>query len=207
MNSSFGFDKIICAGKNYLEHAKELGDDVPDRPVFFFKPPSCLVDTAASAGKPVPIPRDHGSVHHECEIVYRIRVRDGRASFDAVTLGLDLTLRDLQNDLKKKGHPWEACKAFHHAAVIGPWVELSRFEDCLNVPFELKVNGSVRQSARGSEMATSPAGLLEEAHRFFHVCDGDLLFTGTPKGVGPVLPGDRLSLGWGNRLQFEVMLS
>src|SRR5436305_882502 len=92
------FDKIICVGKNYLDHALELGDGVPEEPIFFFKPPSCLV---ASQSQKILLPRDRGSVHHECEIVYRIRRKDDGFFFDSVTLGLDLTLRDLQTELKE----------------------------------------------------------------------------------------------------------
>jgi fumarylpyruvate hydrolase len=191
-------DKIICVGKNYLDHAIELGDAVPDKPTFFFKPPSCLVQ---SPDQPVPLPKNRGSVHHECEIVYRIRRENRRLFFDKMTLGLDLTLRDVQNELKKKGHPWEASKAFAKSAIIGPWLDFHPRED---EPFELKVNGQIRQSSTASMMRVAPSDLLVELEGLFTVCDGDLLFTGTPKGVGPIASGDQLTLRLEDRLKFDV---
>ncbi len=200
MKSHASFDKIICAGKNYLDHALELGDSVPKEPLFFFKPPSCLVESPAAA---VVMPHDRGPLHHECEIVYRISKSGGTLSFDAVTLGLDLTLRDLQRELKKKGAPWEAAKAFPHSAVIGRWLPL--FDEHLELPFELFVNDDLRQRATGSSMRRSPEELLREAGRLFTICDGDLFFTGTPAGVGPIATGDRLTLKWEKRLEYEVV--
>jgi len=195
------FDKIICVGKNYLDHALELGDKVPDDPIFFFKPPSALVESPVEA---VVMPKSHGSVHYECEIVYRIQTSKSGLSFSAVTLGLDLTLRDLQGKLKKQGHPWEASKAFPRSAIIGKWIPTSEFKDHLKVPFELLVNGELRQKATGELMRQSPEALLPIAADFFDVCDGDLFFTGTPKGVGAIAAGDVLTLRWADRLQFDV---
>lgn len=194
-------DKIVCIGKNYLDHAKELGDAVPEEPIFFFKPPSSLVTRTTA---PIPLPVARGSVHHECEIVYRIRRSGSQLDFDAVTLGLDLTLRDVQTELKKKGLPWEASKAFARSAVIGPWIPLQEFKDHLNCPFELRVDGEVRQIGFGRDMRQSPGVLLEKVASMFEICDGDLLFTGTPKGVGPILPGNTLLLSWQDRLSYAV---
>jgi 2-keto-4-pentenoate hydratase/2-oxohepta-3-ene-1,7-dioic acid hydratase in catechol pathway len=191
------FDKVICVGKNYLDHALELGDAVPGDPIFFFKPPSALVQ---SPGSPVKLPINRGSVHFECEIVYRI----GSSGFTEVTLGLDLTLRDLQGKLKKQGHPWEAAKAFPQSAIISEWIKIEDFKDHLKVPFELLVNGELRQKSTGEQMRTAPSTLLEVASKWFDVLPGDLFFTGTPKGVGAVNDKDTLTLRWGDRLQFDV---
>jgi 2-keto-4-pentenoate hydratase/2-oxohepta-3-ene-1,7-dioic acid hydratase in catechol pathway len=196
------FDKIICVGKNYLDHALELGDAVPEDPVFFFKPPSALVESPV---EPVLMPaKNRGSVHFECEIVYRIKVKEGAASLDAVTLGLDLTLRDLQAKLKKQGHPWEAAKAFPRSAITAKWIPCSEFKDHLKIPFELLVNGELRQKATGEQMRRSPRDLLSVAGQFFDLRDGDLFFTGTPKGVGAIAVNDTLTLRWGDRLFDEV---
>jgi 2-keto-4-pentenoate hydratase/2-oxohepta-3-ene-1,7-dioic acid hydratase in catechol pathway len=193
------FDKIICVGKNYLDHAKELGDAVPEEPLFFFKPSSSLV---TDVSKPVVLPKNQGSIHHECEIVYRVKGNGASALFDAVTLGLDLTLRDLQNELKKKGQPWEAAKAFPRSAIIGKWIALAEFPDHLRVPFELKVNGETRQKSTGDQMRRTPSELLKKAAEIFDVCDGDLFFSGTPAGVGPIKIGDTLKLVWADRLHY-----
>jgi acylpyruvate hydrolase len=133
-------DKIICIGKNYLEHAKEMskyGDDyIPEKPVIFFKPPSTL-HQASETGSTLKAthPQNHGQVHHECEIVlrvnrdcYKITPKDAIHYFDAVTLGLDMTLRDLQGELKKNGQPWERAKSFKDSSLIGPWIYLENFK-------------------------------------------------------------------------------
>lgn len=194
-------DKIICVGKNYLDHAAELGDAIPEDPVFFFKPPSSLVE---SPGHAVSLPKNRGSVHYECEIVYRIGVTNGRAELKAITLGLDLTLRDLQATLKKKSLPWEAAKSFSQSAITGKWISTDDFKNHLKVPFELLVNGELKQKSTGEQMRKSPNELLKIAAEFFTICDGDLFFTGTPKGVGAINPGDVLTLRWGDRLQYDV---
>lgn len=192
-------DKIICVGRNYSEHASEMNEAVSAEPIFFLKPPSCL-----NSGPQVELPRNRGQVHFECEIVYRIRKAQNRASFDAVTLGIDLTLRDLQAELKKKSLPWEAAKSFASAAIVGPWIPISEFKEHLKIPFQLQVNGDVRQMDCGEKMRSSPEQLLSAASQIFTVCDGDLMFTGTPKGVGAVVPNDRAKLSWENKLEHHI---
>lgn len=202
-------DKIICVGKNYLKHAKELGDAVPEYPLLFIKPPSSLVRMENS--QVIKLPRGKGEVHHELELVFKIR-RDNMAneiSITAWTLGLDLTLRDLQTQLKKDGHPWERAKAFPQSAIVGEFVHLdpgpqSVGEKELNETFELVVNGKVRQRGQGKDMRWKPDFLLKEAAEAFYVADGDLLFTGTPEGVGPLNPGDKLTLKLGNLLEYNL---
>jgi 2-keto-4-pentenoate hydratase/2-oxohepta-3-ene-1,7-dioic acid hydratase in catechol pathway len=197
-------DKIVCVGKNYLEHAKELGDAVPESPVFFLKPPSALLVADGSAPAMVPIPKDRGQVHHECEIVARITLKNGTHQFDAVTLGLDMTLREVQSHLKKEGHPWEASKVFTASAVVGPWISIQEFSDYLTMPFTFKIDGQLRQKGVGTEMRVSPVDCLRYAAGYFPLCEGDLLFTGTPAGVGPVAAGQSAELEWGNRLRYQL---
>jgi 2-keto-4-pentenoate hydratase/2-oxohepta-3-ene-1,7-dioic acid hydratase in catechol pathway len=198
-------DKIVCVGKNYVEHAKELGDAVPEKPVLFLKPPSALRE-ASGSGEPLKlrIPPAAGELHHECEIVlridrdgYRMSVAEAQASISHVTLGLDMTLRERQTKLKKAGHPWEISKAFLDSAAIGPWVAVSEFAGYLDERFTFSVDGKVRQSGLGREMSLGPAECVAYASEHFSLKRGDLIFTGTPAGVGPVEAGQVGELKWG----------
>lgn len=209
-------DKVICIGKNYLEHAKELneliGDQIPDKPVIFFKPPSVIrIASKNSETVKATLPENVGEVHHEIEIVlrvskdcYKISPKEALNCFDAVTLGLDMTLRDVQAQLKKNGHPWEMGKVFKDSIVLGPWIDVLEFENYVASEFELKINSEVKQKSLGSQMSLSPAECLSYASQHFEIKKDDLLFTGTPKGVGPVKKGDIATLSWGNRLNFSV---
>jgi 2-keto-4-pentenoate hydratase/2-oxohepta-3-ene-1,7-dioic acid hydratase in catechol pathway len=205
-------DKLICIGKNYLEHAKELGDAIPEKPVLFIKPPSVLI-TALQPGQNVraPLPTDHGSIHHECEIVvkiskggHRMSLEQARASIESVTLGLDMTLRDLQGKLKKAGAPWEISKVFPGSAITGPWLKVSEFSNWLEEEFTFAIDGAVRQKGRGSQMRMPPAECIAYASEYFPLSPGDLVFTGTPAGVGPVQAGQSAVLSWGPRLSYGV---
>ena len=188
-------DKIICVGKNYLKHAKELGDQIPEEPLYFLKPPSTLFH-AESMTEKFELPAQ-GEVHHELELVFRIAETDGRYEFTHYTLGLDLTLRDLQTRLKKAGQPWEKAKVFKNSAVLGQWQMLSSVADVLSTPFELQVNGTVRQKGLGKDMRWSPEELLQDLQRWFPIRNGDILYTGTPEGVGPLKKGDLLRASCG----------
>lgn len=179
-----------------MEHQKEMGGPALSMPVVFLKPPSCAVYAKKEEGADLPVaavevPRGRGSCHYETELVLRVGA-DGK-SFDAVTIGLDLTLRDVQNECKKTGHPWESAKVFRGAAVLGDWVPLpsdASPSSYLDLPFELDLAGRSRvQSGVGSEMMVLPQAALKHVDSLMEVCPGDLLFTGTPAGVGPVLPG------------------
>ena len=195
-------DKIICIGKNYLEHAKELGDAVPKDPVVFLKPPSVSLSVLSEKEKVrVKLPQGRGMIHYECEIILKL---NARAEIEAVSLGLDLTLRDLQSELKKKGLPWEAAKVFSGSAIIGPWIPVAQFLNYFDAPFQFSLDGKVVQRARGREMRFSPQECIEYIHSLFPICQGDVLFTGTPAGVGPVCPGQQGDLRWGEILQFGV---
>ena len=194
-------DKIVGVGKNYAEHARELGDAVPERPVLFLKPPSVLRTSAGWEKETALVcPRDRGELHFECEIVLRLA---DRATIDAVTLGLDMTLRSEQLALKKAGHPWTTAKVFPDAALIGPFIAIGDFADYLDTEFTFALDGKVRQRARGLQMLTQPKELLAYIGSRFPLCPGDVVFTGTPCGVGPVTAGSRGELAWGDR-RFSV---
>lgn len=195
-------DKIICIGKNYLEHAKELGDAVPEKPVFFLKPASCSLQSSfAEEVLDVALPKDRGSIHHECEIVLRI---NSRFEIEAVTLGLDMTLREVQADLKKKGHPWEIAKVFSGSALLGPWIQVEAFPRFLETEFTFWLDGELKQRGQGTQMRTSALDCITEAAQNFPLRAGDVFFTGTPAGVGPVKPGQTAELKWGNDLILKL---
>jgi 2-keto-4-pentenoate hydratase/2-oxohepta-3-ene-1,7-dioic acid hydratase in catechol pathway len=198
-------DKVICVGKNYLDHASELGDAVPARPVIFLKPPSTVIQADAPGTMiEVPLPRGRGSVHHELEIVLRLKCDQDRVRFDAVTLGLDMTLREVQAGLKKNGHPWEMGKVFAGSAILGPWIALDQFAEHLDKEFSLSIDGSVKQRGRGRDMRVSPGDCLASVAEWLPLESGDVLFTGTPAGVGSVEVGQVAELAWGGRALFRV---
>ena len=179
-------NRIFCIGRNYAEHIKELGNAPDDACVVFMKPATCVVP----AGDPVHLPRGRGSVHHEAELVVRL---DSHGKVDALTLGLDLTLRDLQNELKKKGAPWELCKSFDGAAPLGDWVPW-KGQDLQAIEFSCDVNGARRQSGNTKDMLFPVARLLHILSQSWALAAGDIIYTGTPAGVGPLVPGDRVLL-------------
>ena len=195
---SVAASKIICVGRNYAEHAKELGNAIPDRPVLFMKPPSSL----RSLAQGIVWNRALGECHFECEICLQIaqplsQVTDPVAALQAVgavTLGLDLTLRDLQNELKAKGQPWERAKAFDGACVLGDWVAVEHIGDMNALELSLSVNGVQRQHGVSSDMLFDIATLLVDINQSFSLQAGDVTMTGTPAGVGALHQQDRLSM-------------
>jgi 2-keto-4-pentenoate hydratase/2-oxohepta-3-ene-1,7-dioic acid hydratase in catechol pathway len=192
-------DKIICVGKNYAEHARELGDAVPERPVLFIKPPSALLALQVSAETCARFPRDAGALHHECEVVFRLK-RQGAAFVPGdFTLGLDMTLRDRQASLKKQGHPWETAKVFEHSAIVGPWIPAARYEEFREQPFRFELNGVLKQKGLIAQMTYGPQACIDYMAEFFPLHEGDLIFTGTPAGVGPVEAGQHGRLIWGEQ--------
>ncbi len=205
-------DKIICVGKNYREHAIELGDAVPEKPVLFLKPPGICVRVDAPGGiARVPLPLDRGVVHHECEIVVRLgrggsnlTIADAEEAIDAVTLGLDMTLRELQNRLKKQGHPWEIAKVFAGSAILGPWLIGREADVARKQSFTLKIDGTARQTGHEGQMTLTPAECVAYASEHFPLFPGDVVFTGTPAGVGPVTRGTHAELSWGETLLARV---
>ncbi|TCB56059.1 fumarylacetoacetate hydrolase family protein [Acinetobacter terrestris] len=190
--------KIVCVGRSYADHAKELGNAIPDRPVLFIKPPSSL----ASLEQGISWNPAWGNCHYECELSLRID-RTLKAETDpakaleavgAVTLGLDLTLRDLQDDLKKKGQPWERAKAYDGSCVLTDWVELSEVKDWKDVHYTLHVNDELRQKGDTALLIFDIATLLADISQVFTLEPGDVVMTGTPAGVAALKAGDQLTM-------------
>jgi acylpyruvate hydrolase len=186
--------KIICIGRNYAAHATELGNDVPDEPVIFMKPDSAVFRQRDAFY----IPDWTVDVHYELEVVVRIN-RLGKnieskfatKYFNEFSVGIDFTARDIQSKLKNKGLPWEKAKAFDQSAVIGDFLKVSDY-DLSNLHFSLTKNGEIVQSGNTSLMIYNIPHIIEHASQYFTLKIGDLLFTGTPEGVGPVAAGDLL---------------
>lgn len=193
-------DKIICVGKNYLKHAQELGDAIPEEPVYFIKPPSTLVEIAGSAEVEWP---STGELHHELELVLRLGREHGEWTFTHYSFGLDMTLRDVQAKLKKAGLPWEKAKTFQNSSITGQFLPLENLNQVMDLPFRLTINGQRRQEGRGQDMRWKPLELVSDLQRWFPLREGDLLFTGTPEGVGPVNNGDMLEISGGG-IRYQV---
>lgn len=187
--------KIICIGRNYVAHAMELNNEVPSKPVFFMKPDSALV----ISNRPFFYPDFSSDVHHELEVVIRIdRLGKGIAEehahryFSEIGLGVDFTARDLQAEAKKKGLPWEIAKGFDYSAPVSEFFPVTRYRDLRNLSFRLDVNGTSVQEGNTSLMIFSFEKIISYVSEFMTLKTGDLIFTGTPAGVGPVAIGDRL---------------
>jgi len=186
--------KIICIGRNYAEHAKELKNEVPDKPVVFMKPPSALLVN----DKPFYYPEFTKDLHHEIEIVLKV-AKNGRhvqpefaADYvEEIALGIDFTARDLQSECKKKGHPWEIAKGFDGSAVLSPFIPI----DTVNrsaIEFRLTKNDETVQHGNTKDLLFSFEDIIVYVSKFFKLQMGDLIYTGTPEGVGPVQVGDML---------------
>ncbi len=186
--------KIICIGRNYVEHAKELGNAVPSEPVIFMKPDSALFRQRDAFY----IPDWSSDVHYEIEVVVKINrlgknieSRFASKYFQEFSLGIDFTARDVQSELKSKGLPWEKAKAFDQSAVLGEFMKVEDF-DLDNLNFKLHKNGEVVQKGNTSNMIHSIPNIINHCSQYFTLKIGDLLFTGTPVGVGKVNGGDLL---------------
>ena len=188
--------KLICIGRNYSNHIAELQNEKPTEPVVFLKP-----DTAILLKKqPFFVPDFSKNVQHEVEVLVKInRVGKYIASefahkyYDQIGLGIDFTARDLQQTLKQKGLPWEKAKAFDGSAVIGKWVSKRQFENLNNMSFSLKKNDTIVQSGNTKDMLWNIDGIISYVSQFFTLKIGDIIFTGTPSGVGPVQANDSIS--------------
>lgn len=189
--------KFICIGRNYRDHALELNNQVPSEPVIFMKP-----DTALLRGNsPFYIPQFSNEVHHEVEILVRIckvgrsiEERFAHRYYDEIGIGIDFTARDLQDELKKKGLPWEKAKAFDSSAYVSEFFPKSKYCDLAKLNFGLKINGETKQSGNTSEMIFTIDQIISYVSRFFTLKIGDIIFTGTPAGVGRVNANDVLEL-------------
>jgi 2-keto-4-pentenoate hydratase/2-oxohepta-3-ene-1,7-dioic acid hydratase in catechol pathway len=187
--------KIFCVGRNYAEHATELGNSIPDEPVIFMKPKSALLQ----AHTPFYYPEFTNELHYECELVLRISkngkyIQDKFASkyYDAVTVGIDFTARDIQNELKQKGLPWEKAKAWDNSAAVGKWVPVANIKNKREINFKLLKNKELVQQGNSKNMIFEFDYLVSYISNFFSVNIGDLIFTGTPAGVGEIVVGDEL---------------
>ena len=202
--------KIIAIGRNYVEHAKELNNAVPDKPVFFLKPETALLKN----NRDFYYPEFSKDIHYEAEIVVRINkigkyIEEEFAHryYDEIGIGIDFTARDLQKIQKEKGLPWEIAKAFDHSAPISrTFVNKSKFKDVQNINFSLDINGKQVQSGNTKDMLFTIDKIIAYVSKFVSFKMGDLIFTGTPSGVGPVKIGDRLiaSIEGEELLNFEI---
>lgn len=192
--------KVVCVGRNYAAHARELNNPVPETPILFLKPRTAIVPMAPAFA----IPAGRGECHHETEIALLIGQPLTNASeaeaLDAIVgigLGLDLTLRDVQNELKAKGHPWEVAKAFDGACPLSPFQAPAAFPDLADIRFSLLVNGVERQAGHSADMITPMLKLLSYISTIFTLEPGDVVLTGTPAGVAALKSGDELELKLG----------
>lgn len=199
--------KIFCIGRNYVEHAKELGNEVPEEPVIFMKPKSALLQ----AHTPFYYPEFSNELHYEGELVLRVSKngkyvseRQSSKYYNAITVGIDFTARDIQSELKKKGLPWEKAKSWDNSAVIGTWKDLNN--DMLKKPitFSLTKNGEKVQTGITTDMIFSFDQIVSNISKYFSLNIGDLIYTGTPAGVGECVVGDVLEGHYGDEKMFEV---
>ena len=187
--------KIFCVGRNYIDHAKELGNDIPDEPVIFMKPKSALLQ----AHTPFYYPEFSNELHYEAELVLRVSkngryIPERQASkyYNAITVGIDFTARDIQSELKKKGLPWEKAKAWDNSAVIGTWVDITPAILKNPIKFSLKNNAVQVQVGVNTDMLFSFDQVVAHISNYFSLNIGDMIFTGTPAGVGECVVGDVL---------------
>lgn len=195
--------KIVCVGRNYAAHARELNNPVPTTPILFIKPATAAVALADG----VEIPRHQGECHHELEMSVLIGAKLKNADETAIKravlgfgLGLDLTLRDLQSNLKEKSHPWEIAKSFDGACPLSEFIGAERLPNPMKTDICLQVNGQMRQQGNTADMITSVYPLLAFMSQHFTLLPGDVVMTGTPAGVGALCPGDKLELRLGDVL-------
>lgn len=201
--------KIICIGLNYRNHAAEMGWKLPEEPVVFLKPDSSLLKN----NKPFFLPDFSDNIQYEVEIVVRIsRLGKGIAEkfahryYDALTLGIDITARDIQGKNAKAGLPWELSKSFDGAAPIGEFVPVSEIPDVRDIDFRLEINGRKVQQGNSSDMIAGIDKIIEYVSRYFTLKTGDLIFTGTPPGVGPLKRNDNLVAFLGNTPLLDFLI-
>ena len=189
--------KIICIGRNYLAHVKELDNNLPTEPMFFMKPATALL----LPHNPFFYPDFSKEIHYETELVLRI-CKPGRSIdekfasdyYDAITVGIDFTARDLQRECKAKGHPWEIAKAFDSSAPIGEFKKINTLKNPEDIAFGMKLNDEWVQQGHSRDMIFSFNKIISHVSRFVTLKEGDYIFTGTPQGVGEVHVGDKLEL-------------
>jgi len=201
--------KIICIGRNYADHIKELANERPEHPVIFIKPDSAVLPKEQDFY----IPQFSNDIHYEVEVLVKIKKvgkhidpKFAHKYYDEVGLGIDFTARDLQAQLKDKGLPWEKAKGFDGAAVIGKWVSKSTVGDLNNLEFQLLLNNKVVQKGNTSQMLWNIDEIIAYVSQFFMLKKGDIIFTGTPSGVGKVIVNDYLSGSLNGEKMFNVKI-
>ncbi|WP_027416554.1 fumarylacetoacetate hydrolase family protein [Aneurinibacillus terranovensis] len=200
---------VFCVGRNYRLHAEELGNEVPTSPMIFTKPTYAVVE---ANGKEITLPGDKGDVHYEAELVLHI----GKAFqpgipvedvVDGIALGIDFTLRDVQSELKKKGHPWLPAKGFRNSAILTAFRPFPGIEACKTTDFSLRRNGVEVQRGNIQDMIFDFAAILQFINEHFGLDTGDIIYTGTPAGVAAVENGDKLALFWGEEKFGECIIA
>ncbi|MGH1363931.1 MAG: fumarylacetoacetate hydrolase family protein [Calditrichia bacterium] len=194
---------VYCIGRNYAAHAKELNNPLPSEPMVFLKPASSLVEEGAE----LELPPQSNDVHHEVEIVVvlnkggrNLSLAEAKNTISGYAVGIDVTARDLQQKAKAKGHPWSVAKGFATFGPLSRFVEVAEIEDRDAIDVELKINDEIRQKGNSRDMVFTIPALIKHLSSIFDLQPGDLVFTGTPEGVGPILNGDVLSASLGNNL-------
>ena len=198
--------KIICIGRNYAEHAKEMNVAVPTEPVFFLKPDTAQIKN----DQPFYYPDFSKEIHHEVELVLKINkpgknieVQFANKYYDEIGIGIDFTARDIQAKCKEKGLPWEKAKAFDGSAPIGKFIDKKKFADINNINFQLTINDKLVQKGSTKDLLFTFDSIIAYVSKFFTLKKGDLIYTGTPEGVGPVAIGDKLQAS----IEKEILLS
>ncbi|MBI9033035.1 MAG: fumarylacetoacetate hydrolase family protein [Bacteroidales bacterium] len=199
--------KIICIGRNYIDHAKELNNPVPKEPVFFMKPDTALL----LKNQPFFYPEFSSDIHFETELVVRIKKvgkhiqeKFAPSYYDEVAVGIDFTARDLQQKCKEKGLPWEIAKSFDHAAPLSKFIAKTSFQDVQNIKLRLDKNGETVQLGNTKDMLFTVDQIIAYISQFITLKIGDLIYTGTPAGVGPVTIGDHLEAFLDDKLLLKV---
>lgn len=199
--------KFLCIGRNYVEHAKELGNEVPEEPVIFMKPKSAMLQ----ANSPFYYPEFTNELHYECELILRISkngkyISEKNASkyYDAISVGIDFTARDVQAELKKKGLPWEKAKAWDGSAILGAWQPLGEGFNKNDIRFKMNKNGQTVQDGNSADMIHDFDKIISHISNYFSLNIGDVIFTGTPKGVGECVVGDELEGFLGEASMFKL---
>lgn len=199
--------KIFCVGRNYVEHAKELGNEIPDEPVIFMKPKSALLQSHT----PFYYPEFSNELHYEAELVLRVSkngryINERHASkyYNGITVGIDFTARDIQNELKKKGLPWEKAKSWDNSATVGTWKDVTPEMLKNPISFSLNKNGSNVQQGTTTDMLFNFDQIVSHISNYFSLNIGDLIYTGTPAGVGECVVGDILEGFFEQERMFEL---
>jgi fumarylpyruvate hydrolase len=209
----FPVHRIYCVGRNYVEHAQEMGYTGREPPFFFMKPADAVLHVESGSTGNMPYPSQTNNLHYEAELVVaigkggkNISAQNAGAHIFGYAVGLDMTRRDLQTDMKKQGRPWCIGKAFDHSAPIGPIVPAAQAGDVSKADIELSVNGSTKQKSNISKLIWNIGEVIEHLSQAWELQAGDLIFTGTPEGVGPVVAGDVMVVSVGGLGQLQVKM-